>query len=319
MTTGATALLLDRVSLNVADLTAATAFYTEALDFIATPAVDADPRLVNLFGARTLRVVLLRRGQQRLELAMFDPPGASYPSHSRSNDLWFQHCALVTDDIGEAHERLSRFPFTPISRNGPQALPGGIVAFKFRDPYGHPLELIQFQRRDSRTEAGIDHSAISVADAERSIAFYGKRLGLSVQSRQVNTGLAQDALDDLDNVVVDVVSLVPKAPAPHVELLGYRAPPGRESLTALRSAIAASRLVFAMDSVDDQDGAVALADGTRACLIQDPDGHTLLLEQSWRSLPSGSRLLANGVAKGQKSTQTKSCPRIDSPALSPER
>ena len=145
MTTRTAALRLDRVSLNVADLTAAAAFYTEALGFEAATAVDADPRLAELLGARAFHITLMRRGQQRLELAMFDPPGASYPADSRSNDLWFQHCALVTGDIGASYRRLCRFPFTPISRHGPQALPGDIIAFKFRDPDGHPLELVEFQ------------------------------------------------------------------------------------------------------------------------------------------------------------------------------
>jgi Glyoxalase/Bleomycin resistance protein/Dioxygenase superfamily len=82
----------------------------------------------------------------------------------------------------------SRRSRSPISRYGPQRLLSGIVAFKFRDP--DLLELIQFPRPDLRTEGGIDHSAISVADAERSIAFYAERLGLSLQSRQVNRGPA---------------------------------------------------------------------------------------------------------------------------------
>lgn len=280
MTIDVTALRLDRVSLTVADLAAAAAFYTDALGFEATPSVAADPCLANLLGARTLRITLLRRGQQRLELAMFDPPGPSYPADSRSNDLWFQHCALVTDDIEAAYRRLSRFPFTPISRHGPQALPGGIVAFKFRDADGHPLELIEFPRPDLRTDVGIDHSALSVADPDRSIAFYAAELGLSVQSRQVNSGSAQDALDDLDDVTVDVVSLAAKSPVPHVELLGYRTPRGRASPIVLSSSIAASRLVFATDSLDGWDSAVTLTDGGRACLVRDPDGHTLLLEQS---------------------------------------
>ncbi len=280
MTAGPTALRLDRISLNVSDLAAATAFYTGALGFEAAPAADADPCLANLLGARAMRVVVLRRGRQRLELAMSDPPGASYPADSRSNDLWFQHCALVTDDIAAAHARLARFPFTPISRHGPEALPGGVVAFKFRDPDGHPLELIQFSRPDPETEGGIDHSAISVADAERSIAFYAARLGLSVRSRQVNRGPAQDALDDLIDADVDVVSLAAKSPAPHVELLGYRAPRGRAFLLASPSAISASRLVFATTSLDGRDGAVTLAGGGRACLMQDPDGHALLLEEA---------------------------------------
>ena len=99
-----------------------------------------------------------------------------------------------------------------------------------------------------------------------------------MQSRQINSGSAQDALDDLDNVAVDVVSLVPELPAPHVELLGYRAPRGRASPFVVPSAIAASRLVFAMDALDSWP-AVTLADGARVCMIRDPDGHALLLEQ----------------------------------------
>lgn len=274
-----TALRLDRISLNVADLAAATAFYTDALGFEAAPAANADPHLASLLGTRKLRTTLMRRGRQWLELAMSDPPGVSYPADSRSNDLWFQHCALVTDDIEGAYRRLRRFSFTPISRHGPQALPGGVIAFKFRDPDGHPLELIAFPRPDPDTEEGIDHSALSVSDPERSIAFYAKHLGLSVQSRQVNRGLAQEALDDLDDVEVEVVGLAPTFPAPHVELLGYRAPRGRAAPIMAPSAIAASRLVFAMDALDSWRGAVSLADGGQACLIRDPDGHALLLEQ----------------------------------------
>jgi len=93
MTSRATALRLDRVSLNVADLAAATAFYMGAFGFEATPAVDADPSLAELLGARALRVVLMRRGRQRLELATFDPPGALYPADSRS-DVYARHSTL---------------------------------------------------------------------------------------------------------------------------------------------------------------------------------------------------------------------------------
>ena len=279
MTVRTLALRLERVSLNVADLGAATRFYVDALGFEATPALDADSVLADLLGVRSLRVVLLRRGQQKLDLVQCDPPGAAYPGDSSSDDLWFQHCALVADDIRVAYDRLARFRYTPISRNGPQALPGGITAFKFRDPDGHPLEMIQFPRPNFRTRGGIDHSAISVADPERSIAFYAARLGLSVQARQINRGSAQDALDDLESVAVDVIALVPERPSPHVELLGYRRPRGRALPISHPSDIAASRLVFSTVALDSGDGTVKFADGTTACLIHDPDGHAVLLEQ----------------------------------------
>ena len=275
----ARALQLDRIGFNVSDLSAATAFYTRALGFVATPAYDADPALAKLFGIRALRLVRLHRGRQVLELSACDPPGASYPANRHSNDIWFQHCALATNDIAAAYEQLQQVCFTPISRNGPELLPGGIVAFKFRDPDGHPLELIQFPKPDHRTCGGIDHSAISIADPVRSVAFYTSRLGLAVQARQVNTGPSQDALDDLNRVTVDVIGLTPQISAPHVELLRYRTPPGMGASQTRPNDIAASRLVFTTEGLDGLKGTVRLSDGGQVLMIRDPDGHTLLLEE----------------------------------------
>jgi catechol 2,3-dioxygenase-like lactoylglutathione lyase family enzyme len=255
-----------RVSLTVADLTAAEAFYTEALGFVRASVVShADTALAILLGARRIRILWLRRGNQILELAEFDPPGAPYKRDSCSNDLWFQHIALVTDSMSIAYARLCQHHFTPISRHGPETLPGGIVAFKFRDAEAHPLELIAFPRPDPHTQGGIDHSAISVADADRSIAFYTETVGLSLQSRQVNTGAAQDRLDNLDNVTVDVCALAPASVAPHLELLAYRAPRGRVATPIHQADIAATRLVF------------SAAPGTPPTLFHDPDAHAILL------------------------------------------
>jgi catechol 2,3-dioxygenase-like lactoylglutathione lyase family enzyme len=256
------------ISLTVADLAAAEAFYANALDFARlSPPAAADPALTSLLGATSITRLMMRRGRQMLELMQFDPPGAPYPRDSHSNDLWFQHCALVTDDMAAAYRRLQTHNVTPISRHGPQTLPGGVVAFKFRDPDHHPLELIQFPTADPATAHGIDHSAISVADADRSIAFYAAALGLAVTARQVNTGPAQDALDNLDAVAVDVVALSPAIRSPHLELLAYRAPAGRRATPAHPSDIAATRLVFTASPLP--------AGGAR--LITDPDGHSLLL------------------------------------------
>ena len=212
-----TALRLDRVGLNVSDLPAAIAFYETALGFSAAAIEPGDAALL---GVASVRRAVLRRGRQCVELTQCSPPGAAYPDASAGNDLWFQHCALATDDMAASYARLRAAAFTPISRDGPQALPGGVVAFKFRDPDGHPLELIQFPAADPATAGGIDHSAISVSDVGRSVAFYAAELGLHESARQVNTGPAQDALDGLAGVTVDVVALAPEVAAPHVELLG---------------------------------------------------------------------------------------------------
>ncbi len=267
-----------RVGLTVADLPAAAAFYEGALGFTAGPVEDCDPALARLLGARRIQTVRLVRGAQEIELAAFDPPGAPYPAERRSNDLWFQHCALTTADIGAAYARLRGVGFTPISECGPQLLPpeaGGVTAFKFRDPEGHPLELIQFPDRPDAAD-GIDHSAIAVSDAAVSTAYY-RALGLQAGGSSVNRGAAQDALDGLAGVQVDVVALKPALQAPHVELLGYRTPPGRRGALLRPADIAASRLVFAATGVADLPGAVPLPGGGFAALQHDPDGHALLV------------------------------------------
>ena len=267
-----------RISLTVADLPAAVTFYVGALGFTAAPAEDSEPALAALLAAARIRTVRIARGAQAMELAAFNPRGAAYPALRSSNDLWFQHCALATADMGAAYARLQRFALTPISHGGPQTLPaeaGGVTAFKFRDPDGHPLELIHFPDRPGAPDS-IDHSAIAVTDAGRSVAFY-EALGLRVGSRSLNHGAEQDALDDLPGVQLDVVGMLPPVPAPHVELLGYRTPPGRIGMALRPADIAATRLVFAATGVAGHPGAVALAAGAWAALLHDPDGHALLL------------------------------------------
>ena len=252
-----------RFGLNVGDLDRAQEFYVRALGF--APVGEAgDPALARLLGVRRARTRTLRYGEQRVELTLCDPPGAAYPDGSTTSDTWFQHFALATPDIAAAVERLRRHRYTAITQDGPQRLPaasGGAIAYKFRDPDGHPLELIQF----AAAATGIDHSAISVADAARSRAFY-EQLGLSRASDQVNTGPEQDRLDGLRGVEVDVVAMRPSDQAtPHLELLGYRAPRGRAMQVGV-SDIAATRLVLESDTTD--------AD---AAVVFDPDRHALLV------------------------------------------
>ncbi|MEO7148901.1 MAG: VOC family protein [Rhodanobacteraceae bacterium] len=302
------ALRLLRVGRNVADLERARRFYCEALGFVYVDARDDAPpawtRLPGVSGSPP-RAARLRLGAQEIELTAFDPPGAAYPSGSTSADLWFQHCAIVTDDMDAAYARLRRHGgFKVISRNGPQTLPvssGGVTAFKFRDPDGHPLELIAFppvtgdpvwQTRGNDPTLGIDHSAISVADADRSVAFY-TALGLSQASRQTNRGPEQQRLDDLPDVIVDVVALQPAdAHTPHIELLAYRVPSGRASMQTDARDIAADRLVLQMQGLttllktltDAHAGIVSTAgisggDGAQTALLRDPDGHWFVLTE----------------------------------------
>ncbi len=251
------------IGLNVGDLERAQRFYAEALGFEAV-AEGVNATLADILGVVRVRTRTLQFGAQVVELAACDPPGAPYPAGSTSADLWFQHFAIVVPDIGKAYGRLRSCGHTPITRDGPQQLPaasGGVTAYKFRDPDGHPLELIQFPDR-ALDMPGINHSAISVADVARSVAFY-TGLGMSVGLRQTNTGPEQDRLDGLDHVSVAVVPLHPAHQAePHVELLGYGNPRGRSAVMGATD-IGATRLVMASDSAPE--------------MISDPDGHRLLL------------------------------------------
>lgn len=266
-------LRLLRFELTVADLGAAERFYAGLPGMTVERRDQAEPAMTRLLGTDRIEQIWLRRGAETVVLQQFSPAGAPYPAERRSCDQAFQHLALpVADAAGSVPTG------TPISRGGAQKLPassGGATAYKFRDPEGHPLELIQFA--DNHL-GGIDHSAIVSADVERSIAFYCDTLGLVVGGRQVNRGAEQDRLDGLDDTVVEVVALQPRTPTPHIELLAYRSPPVVPARPHAPNDVAATRLVLAVDTLAEPG--VTLADGSVAALVRDPDGHLLLLVQA---------------------------------------
>ncbi|OYV35466.1 MAG: hypothetical protein B7Z80_18275 [Rhodospirillales bacterium 20-64-7] len=259
--------ILRRVARNVADLEAAASFYG-VLGFAPLGKPADDPELAAALGVARVRSLRLGLGAQVLELTQCTPPGAPYPAGAASDDPRFQHVAIVTGEIFVVHGRAMRAGAKSISYNGPQRLPkesGGVIAWKFRDPDGHPLELLQFPEhstvRGAALTTGYDHSAIGVSDTARSIAFY-EALGLALAHQHVNHGIEQDRLDGLEDVAVNVVAMRPAQAPPHVELLGYRNMATADTRTQPND-IAADRLVF-----DHPDGGLALQ--------RDPDGHFLL-------------------------------------------
>jgi len=221
--------------------------------------------------------LILGLGAQRVELLQFDRPGRPYPHGAASSDLVFQHFAIVVADMARAYERLASIGgWTAISTGGPVRLPqssGGVIAFKFRDPEGHPLELLAFPEgaappvwargHGAGLFLGIDHSAISVADSARSIAFY-ENLGLRVSARSLNQGPGQARLDDIARPVVEVTALAAPQATPHLELLCYRPATGGSGSRLELNDVAATRLVFEADHF-----------GRQAMI--DPDGHHLLI------------------------------------------
>jgi len=244
-------------------------FY-QAIGFVAgevAPIPAAEMAVLGLEGAGWRRSLTL--GASRLDLDSFDPPGRPYPDRTSACDLVFQHLALVTDDVRATWRLTRNAGATPITRGEPVTLPqssGGVTAFKFRDPEGHPLELLEFPAGSNPSwqgggMMGIDHSAISIAGLAASRRFYGRH-GLVEGKRTLNQGPTQVALDGLEGVEVDILPMNPPDKPPHVELLDYRQPAGRPHPPLAANDVAATRIVWSAN---------------RDALVRDPDGHLLQL------------------------------------------
>lgn len=259
------ALRIAAIRLDCHDIAAEAEFFCSALSFQRQA---GSPRLLKL-------------GDQCVELVQASDPVLRVPADSTA----FQHFAIVVSDMAAATAALdSHTGWSAISRAGPQRLPasaGGVVAFKFRDPEGHPLELLQFPRdatpaawrRTGGPFLGIDHSAIVVADTVRSAAFY-QELGFAVTHQQLNRGIEQERLDDVSNAVVEVSTLtLPANEPPHLELLCYRS-----RSQAVRQAVprrAAIQLVVDVVSFAPERSTGCALEKE----ISDPDGHRLAVRE----------------------------------------
>jgi catechol 2,3-dioxygenase-like lactoylglutathione lyase family enzyme len=226
--------------------------------------------------------VSLKLGVSTIDILEFEYPGNPYVPHLSPLDNEFQHFALVVHDMEAAFSRLSSVAgWSSISSAGPQQLPtssGGVKAFKFRDPDGHPLEFLGFHpgqmpaywrdHASGRLFLGIDHSAVSCSNAARSIEFY-QRIGLRVATQSFNHGIEQERLDGISAPQLDVTALAPADATPHVELLCYRDRTTGRHTRIESNDISATRLIFERD--------VAPGSNPLTALIFDPDGHHLLV------------------------------------------
>jgi catechol 2,3-dioxygenase-like lactoylglutathione lyase family enzyme len=306
----AAVIAVERISLTVADLDRSERFYRDGLGFVTIGRHrSTDPASARLLGVEnaTTDSLLMRLGHDEVEFVAYRRHGRPYPADSRSPDLWFQHFAVIVSDMDAAYRQLQQVGAAAITRGGPQTLPpqnGRVQAFKFRDPDGHPLELLYFPQgqgralwhrpADGAVFLGIDHSAIGVSDTAASGAFYEGLLGMSAAYEVTNHGTAQEALDGTVNAVVRITGLRPRSvDGPGIEFLDYRAPPsGRPAPVDTRSDdIVHAHLALLVADLDGQvrtleqhhvrfvsPGIVTLADGSRAAMVRDPDGHALLLE-----------------------------------------
>lgn len=296
---------VDSIGITVSDLDRAVDFYTSVLTFekesereVAGPDYE---RLFGVFGMR-LRVARLKLGDEHIELLQFlAPRGRPAPADFRSNDVWFQHVAIIVRNMDEAYARLRSFKVEHAS-SGPQRLPdwnpnaGGIEAFYFRDPDGNHLEILQFPAGKGAPKwhapggklfMGIDHTAIVVTDTQTSLHFYRDILGMRIAGTSENYGTEQEHLNNVFGAHLAITALR-AADGPGIELLEYLAPRGGRPIPAdtrandrwswlinLRVAKPASVAEAASAGfTQTADGTLGFHDGV---ILKDPDGHASLV------------------------------------------
>ena len=307
---------IEAVGFTVFDMNRSIDFYTRILHFTM---LSDDERagtdlehLKGVFGAR-VRVVRLKLGDEVIELTEYlTPRGRPIPSEARSNDLSFQHIAIVVSDMPRAFAWLGQNHVRYVS-SAPQTLPAwnqkaaGIQAFYFKDPDGHVLEIIHFpadkgdprwQRTNPELFEGIDHTAIAVSDTDKSIAFYRDQLGMRIAGESENYGDEQEHLNSVFGARLRITSLR-ALHGPGVELLEYLVPHTARPIpedaqsndlahwetivdiddphSAWKSLAEKRTRFVSSDVVRVGDGAGSYSSGF---LFEDPDGHVVAIEHA---------------------------------------
>jgi len=306
---------VDAVGITVSDMDRAIDFYSKVLTFekVSDTEVAGEnyEELEGVFGLR-MRVVKMKLGDEAIELTEFLAPKViPIPVDSRSNDRWFQHIAIIVSDMDKAYASLRQMKVEHAS-SGPQKLPewnksaAGISAFYFKDPDGHPVEILQFppdkglekwHRPSGKLFLGIDHTAIVVGDTDASLKFYRDLLGMHVAGESENYGTEQEHLNNVFGAHLRITALR-GSNGPGIELLEYLAPRDgrpfppnehandivhRETVLVTANAEAAARELGIRKASFVSSGVVANQTRqlgfNKAFLVRDPDGHAVQIEE----------------------------------------
>lgn len=305
---------VDGVGITVSDMDRAVAFYS-GLTFqkVSDKEVlgEAYEHLEGVFGAR-MRIVRMQLGSEHIDLIQFlAPPGRPVPADSRSNDLWFQHIAIVVRDMDQAFEKLRSMKVQFVS-TAPQTLPpsipaaAGIKAFYFRDPDQHNLEIIYFppgkgdprwQQKTDKLFLGIDHTAIGISNTDRSLSFYRDLLGLRKAGESDNFGTEQEHLNQVFGAHLRITGMRASS-GPGIEFLEYLTPrDGRlRQADVHANDVVHWQIVVRTDDIDNIVNSLRRAHApfvsssvvmapkdeagfSKGALVSDPDGHDVLLIQ----------------------------------------
>jgi catechol 2,3-dioxygenase-like lactoylglutathione lyase family enzyme len=303
------------IGMTVGNVERSIAFYSDVLGFEKVSDVEVlgedYERLQGIFGLR-MHIVRMRLGGETIELTEYlTPRGRPIPVDSRSHDRWFQHIGIIVSDMDRAYAWLRQHQVEHASP-APQRLPdwnvnaGGIRAFYFKDPDGHPLEILWFprgkgdpkwQRPSDRLFLGIDHTAIVVSDTARSLRCYRDTLGLRVAGESENYGPEQERLNNVFGARLRITALR-ASDGPGVEFLEYLTPRDGRAVPADARANDLAHWQTTLVSQDVEavargirgsscamlsSGVVAPADRalwfTKGLLLRDRDGHALAVVQ----------------------------------------
>ncbi|WP_276500353.1 VOC family protein [Terrimonas pollutisoli] len=309
---------VEAIGMTVKDMDRSVQFYTEVLGFKKISDTEWSgekvEKLNGLFGLNA-RVVRLQLGDEFLELTDYlTTGGRSIPEDAKSNDLFFQHIAIVVSDMDKAYRQLKKYKVEHVS-TAPQTLPKsipaaeGIKAFYFHDPDKHNLELIFFPkgkglgkwhpdsyRNNGKLFLGIDHTAIGVSNTENSHAFYRDMLGIERKGDSWNKGEEQEHLNNVEGASLHITGYR-AAQGPGIEFLQYLVPgPGKpypadsrtddawhwqtelivKDAEVLYNKFKTGHAKFVSKELVQQD-----VNGihNKSFIVRDPDGHALLIKE----------------------------------------
>jgi catechol 2,3-dioxygenase-like lactoylglutathione lyase family enzyme len=304
----------DAVAITVKDMNRSEKFYTEVLGFKKISDIEVHGKeweqLTGVFGVH-LRIVRMQLGDEFIELTDYLTTGGhSIPEDQHSNDLSFQHIAIVVSDMEKAYAQVKKYNVEHVSTT-PQTLPAsipaaaGIKAFYFHDPDNHNLELIYFpkdkgqakwQKPSTKIFLGIDHTAIGVSNTENSHHFYTTLLGIEYKGESYNKGTEQEHLNNVEGASLHITGHR-AAKGIGVEFLQYLVPgPGKkypadtraddlwfwqtilivdDATTVFNQLKSAGVHFISKEIVHLQINNVH----TKSFLVQDPDGHAVKIVQ----------------------------------------
>jgi len=189
---------VEAVGMTVRDMDKSISFYSKVLSF---EKINDETS-----GNPSVRKVRMKIGQETIELTQYlSLHGRSIPADMKSNDLYFQHIAIVVSDMDKAYEVLKKNMtghISPMPETIPQSnvAAAGIRAYYFHDIDNHDLELIYFpqgkgqpkwQQTNGKLFLGIDHTAIGIGSTEKSLHFYQDILGMERKGDSWNKGMEQ--------------------------------------------------------------------------------------------------------------------------------